>query len=284
MTNNIQELTKQWLEKHPFLKDIGEMNLSIIQILEKIETEPLQLPNLDLYKETFGKGIPVLQNEELQKTLCKPVKQVVLAVTKGLSETQIPAALKKNCQSLHFYAEKNSTDEILGYVLRQETNKIQTFCEKNDLDAKFANFALWLSISHVISQNALPIKLWVEGKDWERNYCPVCGSLPVLAQLKQANDGHQRHLICGSCHSSWTYKRIGCTYCGNEELNRLRLYETDSEPAMRIDVCEDCHTYIKTYIKEGQEAIYLADWTTLHLDLLAEKEGFSKKGSSLLIN
>jgi len=31
MTNNIQELTKQWLEKHPFLKDIGEMNLSMKQ-------------------------------------------------------------------------------------------------------------------------------------------------------------------------------------------------------------------------------------------------------------
>ena len=284
MTNNKYELTKQWLEKHTFLKDIGEMNLSIIQILEKIEIEPLQLPDLNFYKETFGKGIPVLQNEELQKALVNPVEQVLLTLTKVLSETQVPAAFQKSCKTVQFYAENNSIAEILGYVLRQETNQVHTFCEKNSLDEKFTNFIIWLSISHVISQNPLPIKLWVEGKDWERNYCPVCGSLPVLAQLKQANDGHQRHLICGSCHSSWTYKRIGCTYCGNEELNRLRLYETDAEPDMRIDVCEDCHTYIKTYIKEGQEAIYLADWATLHLDLLAEKEGFSKKGSSLLIN
>jgi len=284
MTNNIQELTNQWLEKHPFLKDIGEMNLSIIQILEKIEIEPLSLPDLDFYKDAFGKGIPIFQNEELQQALYQPVEQVLRAVTKVLSETQVPAALKKSCQALHFYAKKNSTDELLGYVLRQETNKIKAFCRKNTLDENFTNFALWLSLTHVLSQNFPAIKLWINGKDWERNYCPVCGSLPVLAQLKQANDGHQRHLICGSCHTSWSYKRIGCAYCGNEELNRLRLYETDSEPAMRIDVCEDCHTYIKTYIKEGQEAIYLADWTTLHLDLLAEKEGFSKKGSSLLIN
>jgi len=284
MTNNKQELTNQWLAKHPFLKDIGEMNLSIIQILEKIKTEPLHLPDLDFYKEAFGKGIPVLQNEELQKSLYEPVEQVLRTLTKVLSDAQVPAAFKKSCQALHFYAENNSTTEILGYVLRQETNQVHAFCKKNSLDEKFANFSIWLSISHVVSQNSPAIKLWIEEKDWERNYCPVCGSLPVLAQLKQANDGHQRHLICGGCRTSWTYKRIGCAYCGNEELNRLRLYETAAEPDMRIDVCEDCHTYIKTYIKEDQETIYLADWATLHLDLLAEKEGFSKKGSSLLIN
>ena len=61
--------------------------------------------------------------------------------------------------------------------------------------------------------------------------------------MKQANDGHQRHLICGSCHTSWTYKRIGCAYCGNEELNRLRLYEIDA-----ITVIE-CETFLQQSVE-----------------------------------
>ena len=62
----------------------------------------------------------------------------------------------------------------------------------------------------------------------------------------------------------------------------MHILEIESEPQMRIDVCDKCHCYIKTYNEEGNEKIYLNDWLTLHFDLLAEEEHFQKCGSILI--
>lgn len=48
---------------------------------------------------------------------------------------------------------------------------------------------------------------------------------------------------------------------------------------IRLDVCDECQTYLKTYTDEGEENIYLRDWTTLHLDLLAEEKKLRKCGA-----
>jgi len=51
----------------------------------------------------------------------------------------------------------------------------------------------------------------------------------------------------------------------------------------RVDVCEKCKRYIKTIdTKEiGEEVIPLIeDIGTLHLDILAQKEGYKKEGKT----
>ena len=48
---------------------------------------------------------------------------------------------------------------------------------------------------------------------------------------------------------------------------------------MRLDVCQECDCYLKTYGSEDEEEIYLRDWATLHLDLLAEEKTLHKVGA-----
>jgi FdhE protein len=62
----------------------------------------------------------------------------------------------------------------------------------------------------------------------------------------------------------------------------MHILEPEGEPEMRLDVCDECHTYLKTYNEEGAEDVYLRDWATIHLDLLGEEQGLRKKGSVLL--
>ena len=50
---------------------------------------------------------------------------------------------------------------------------------------------------------------------------------------------------------------------------------------MRIDSCESCQGYLKTYLGQGEERVFLADWTTLHLDVLARERGLKRVGMSL---
>ena len=98
-----------------------------------------------------------------------------------------------------------------------------------------------------------------------------------MAQLKKFNDGRARWLSCGGCHTLWNWKRIGCPYCGNDNLERIHILELDKK--MRLDVCDECNAYLKTYCDEDEENIYLRDWTTLHLDLLAEEKSLHKCGA-----
>ena len=137
----------------------------------------------------------------------------------------------------------------------------------------------WAIIDKLIPQELKSSDVWDK---WLKNYCPVCGRKPVLAQLRKQNEGRARYLKCGGCGTMWRWNRLGCTYCDNEDLKKMHILEAESEPEMRIDVCDECHSYIKTYNKEGDEDIYLTDWATLHFDLLAEEQNLHKVGSVLI--
>ena len=64
----------------------------------------------------------------------------------------------------------------------------------------------------------------------------------------------------------------------------MHILEPEGEEAMRLDVCDKCHAYLKTYNEEGEEEVYLRDWATIHLDFLGEEKSLQKKGSVMLAN
>ena len=80
---------------------------------------------------------------------------------------------------------------------------------------------------------------------------------------------------CGGCRTLWHWRRVGCPYCGNVDLEKIHILEFDGKQTIRLDVCNECGAYLKTYGEDDEENIYLRDWTTLHLDLLAEEKIFT---------
>lgn len=285
--NKNQELISAYLVKHPFLQEIGQLPAAIDCILAEVHVDDFVLPEITGQLEDFKKGIPVLQHADIQAAIGKPVEIVLRELVKGLLTVEIPDALKGFCRSLDEYLAQNAATEMIGYVLCQESESIQSFSEKQGLNEKTVSYLVWHAVSCVVSPLVKQVGEWQQAENqenaWERNYCPVCGSLPSMAQLKKKNQGRERHLVCGNCSASWHYKRIGCINCGNEDLKKMSILEIEAEPEMRLDVCDECHHYIKTYVNEGKEAVYLADWTTLHLDMQAQTEGLEKKGNNSLL-
>jgi FdhE protein len=55
----------------------------------------------------------------------------------------------------------------------------------------------------------------------------------------------------------------------------------EGESRLRIDYCEACSGYLKTYTGEGSEALFLADWTSIHLDIIARDRGLKRLAASL---
>jgi FdhE protein len=122
---------------------------------------------------------------------------------------------------------------------------------------------------------------WRDDDRWNRGCCPTCGALPVMAQLVPEEVGRRRMLVCGQCRTHWKHRRIVCPHCANEDANRLAVLEVQDEPGLRLDVCEACKSYVKTYDGVGREALLLADWPTLHLDVIAQDRGYERRGASL---
>ena len=74
---------------------------------------------------------------------------------------------------------------------------------------------------------------------------------------------------------------MGCPFCEVQDAHRLTVLGIAGEGNLRIDYCESCRAYLKTYTGEGNEGIFLADWTSLHLDLVACDHGLKRLAASL---
>jgi FdhE protein len=121
---------------------------------------------------------------------------------------------------------------------------------------------------------------WRDEERWLRNYCPSCGTPPAMAQLVGTDPGRQRYLVCGCCRTRWRYKRTDCPFCEHDDSQHATV-AIEGENVLRIDYCESCGGYLKTYNGEGSEAVFLADWTSIHLDVLARDRGLKRLAASM---
>ncbi|MGK2944949.1 MAG: formate dehydrogenase accessory protein FdhE [Desulfuromonadales bacterium] len=116
-----------------------------------------------------------------------------------------------------------------------------------------------------------------EIKEWDHGYCPICGGLPAIAEL--SGEEGKKKLQCGQCGNSWGFHRMTCTHCGNTDHDSLGYFTAEGEPGYRVDICRKCSGYLKVVDsrKKGEDLpLEIEDVATLHLDLLAAKEGFSR--------
>ena len=111
---------------------------------------------------------------------------------------------------------------------------------------------------------------------WDEAVCPVCGSRPGMAEI--CGDEGRRMLSCSTCFCKWPFKRLHCPSCGSEDPEKLSYFTVGEEPT-RVDTCKACSRYIKTRDSrkgQGDVPLEVADLLTMHLDLLASREGFER--------
>jgi len=113
---------------------------------------------------------------------------------------------------------------------------------------------------------------------WNYGYCPLCGSSPDMAYF---NDEGKRFLHCELCGHEWHYPRLKCPFCGEERAKALGYFTSEEEEGYRVDFCKKCKRYIKTLdmrLIESPAPLELENLITLHLDILAHKQGFIASG------
>jgi FdhE protein len=110
--------------------------------------------------------------------------------------------------------------------------------------------------------------------EWSEGYCPICGKEPKIGQIR-GEEG--RFLFCNQCGFEWHFLRIKCPFCSNEEQQSLSYFTVEGDEQYRVDVCNECKRYIKIVdFRESKREpnLDVEDIATLHLDILANEEGY----------
>ena len=114
-----------------------------------------------------------------------------------------------------------------------------------------------------------------------RQFCPVCASLPVSGVVTLGAITGLRYLHCSLCETEWHVVRAKCSNC--EEMEKLHYWSlddgsTNSEKAVvKAESCDDCGSYLKIiYQEQDPQADAVADdLASLWLDQRMEEKGFA---------
>ena len=108
--------------------------------------------------------------------------------------------------------------------------------------------------------------------------CPVCGSEPICAVLRDQDHGARRCLVCSLCMNEWNFPRIVCPACGEDRFESLPVFTPEESPHIRVDACDTCHHYVKTIdmTKDGLAVPIVDELAGVSLDLWAGEKGYRK--------
>jgi FdhE protein len=259
-----------WLKAHPFLEGIARFQAAV-DGAAAAGAAGIAAPDLDALAGDRRLGVPLLHGAA--RLDLAPAADLLGRTVERLAEVPLPERLGAACRALRerLRAAPGDRARAIAWVARGEGEAPP--------DAGLVRFLGWSALAVALA----PVVAAFEARqasDWTQPICPTCGSPPAMAQLVDSPVGRQRLLSCGACRTRWSWRRIGCPFCEEEAADRQEALEIEGEP-LRIDACAACKGYLKTYLGEGEEALFLADWTSLHLDALAAERGLERRSASL---
>jgi FdhE protein len=176
----------------------------------------------------------------------------------------------------HIQAVLDNLDKASVHELERYADALlnREFIQIGSEKAPFIWAALSLYWAQMASQ--IPGKARAEYGE-HRQFCPVCGSIPVSSVVHIGTNNGLRYLHCNLCESEWHVVRIKCSNC--EQTRDLHYWSLDSElAAVKAESCGDCGTYLKILYQEKDPMVEAVadDLASLILDARMEGEGFAR--------
>jgi FdhE protein len=130
----------------------------------------------------------------------------------------------------------------------------------------------------------LQSKAKVDIRHYALALCPFCQRKPVAGVLRSVGEGAARSLFCSFCSQEWNFRRIVCAACGEENPQKLPVYEASEFTQVRVECCDTCKTYLKTIdlSKDGHADVIVDEIASVPLDLWARQHGYAKLLNNLL--
>jgi FdhE protein len=260
-----------------FYKKVREKQLDVTPALS---IAPIEAKD-DVRALQAKEGFPLINKEDF--TIDIP-SSVLLFESLSTIAKDATSTMNEDIQKI----EKAVTDNKLHLdelLLKHSDNVYQEeISEELKINKPILQFLIHMSILPSIHANVELLKDHIDLKNWIRGYCPICGSLPNMSELK--GEGGKRHFLCSFCGCGfiWPSQRLKCPFCDNQDHKKLHFFYAEGGEALRVDLCEQCKQYIKTV--DTRKLAYepdldIEDIATIHLDILASEKGFKSPVPSL---
>ncbi len=212
---------------------------------------PLEMDLTTRIKEASAQGKPPLDIHVLPRD--KHWQKLLMALIAELKPEMSGPAL-----AVIENLEKASTQELEALAVIENLEKASTQELEDMASALFASdFSsvssdkapfIWAALSLYWAQmaNLIPGKARAEYGE-QRQYCPVCGSMPVSSMVQIGTTQGLRYLHCNLCETEW-------------------------------QSCDDCGTYLKILYQEKEPKVEAVadDLASLVLDARMEQEGYAR--------
>jgi hypothetical protein len=248
------------------------------------ETPPVTLSAVSL-REKWMRGLPALRNEAIAipaglKDILLPLCTALAECGAGESALHIRNAIATN---------GIDADSLLSVSLARNQKAIRT----SALHMGFSPDLVWLigelgsaPLAHHLSAGLEkgsgslfrePTTKKAPGAffDWDRGYCPLCGSWPTF--IEAHDDAHV--LRCSYCALGWSLQSHRCVYCGNSGDDFVAAAPDVHQPQRRVELCGQCSGYTKV-IDVPQPTLFpllaIEDLATMNLDQGAMNRGYRR--------
>jgi len=108
--------------------------------------------------------------------------------------------------------------------------------------------------------------------------CPACDGLPQMAVLRPEGEGASRSLVCSFCLCEWTFRRLVCPWCGEEDKEKLPRYSAGQYTSVHVEACDACLRYLKAIdmTVDGHAVPLVDEAASAVLDVWAVDRGYTK--------
>ena len=261
---------KQGGKRHPELADTIDLYCALLEIQGQAQVPSRRLTLTAAEARTrLDQGDPLMAPDELEAD---------------------PAALTELCFRIAFVIAERNRDRVNGlarihawlHERQSEAGVLAADYLRNgylpavdhDIDRGLLAFVFSTGLRAFLRARAEDLAPFVDDGAWYRRHCPICGGQPDMAALEK--DSGRRRLLCSRCDHEWTFRRLGCPFCGNEDPAQLAYYPTD-DSIYRLAVCEQCRRYLKTIdLREaaGERYLIAERILTVGMDVAAEEAGY----------
>jgi len=263
-----------WLTRHPYLKPVAYIHGWVESAAAGIPAAKPSVPHWDRYRGDFHRGVSLLLSSAAAINF-GPAARMVVSLAERLTLIPLPGRLQEEVTALGAELRRDRTAPRRAVAWLLDKGVFVSSCPG------LLRYLGWTALARHLRPVVDAFAIWRQEERWLRSYCPTCGSPPAMAQLVGSDHARRRFLSCGRCGTRWWYRRTGCPFCENEKNHRLRVLAVQGEGGLRVDYCECCGGYLKTYDGQGSENVLLADWTSIHLDLIAQDRGLRRLATSL---
>jgi len=273
----IDACIKQMMEDIPQLANIYGAFRGVLAegAAVKADLSPKDFSELKIDGERFSQGVPLLTKESF--VVERGAFQAAAGRLLPVMQESFPGLREKLRILNEVIQEATIQPEAMAIaVITGNSGEIERTAGTIEIDAGTLGFAIGLIMKPFAEKTAESLPALPEGMEWHQGYCPVCGSWPELSFL-EGKEG-RRWLRCSFCGHEWTFMRIQCPFCGNNDHEQLEVLFQEGRDHERAELCHKCMKYvvsIDTRDRIAEIPREVAALGMVYLDMLVQEKGYS---------